>query len=87
MLSLSKCRYRLDWDVYRGIDLIPCRHGELGGWSGDAFYALTGNELVHAALLAIDGVRACGTALVFQPELLDPVAQLMGAERIVSLES
>jgi hypothetical protein len=86
MLSLAECRYRLDWDVYRGIDLIPCRHGEIGVWSGEACYARTGNEDVRAALRAIAGVRTRGVILVFEPELLDAVAEVMGAERLISEE-
>ena len=83
MLSHTESPYRLDWDVYRGIDVIPCRHGEIGVWSSDALYARTGDEDVRAALCAIDGVRARGGVLVLEPDLLDQVAEVMGAERLI----
>jgi hypothetical protein len=83
MLSLTGNPYQLDWDVHRGIDLIPCRHGEIGVWSGIAYYARTGDEEVRAALLAIGGVRKRGDALVFVPELLDAIAEVMGAKRLM----
>jgi hypothetical protein len=83
-LSLSECTYRLDRDVYRGINIIPCRHGEIGVWSEGAFYARTRDEDVRAALEAIGGVRARGEVFVLEPDLLDPVAEVMGAERLIS---
>ena len=87
MLSLTECPYRLDWDVYRGIDLITCRHGEIGVWSGSAYYARTGDEDVRAALRAICGVRERGDVLVFEPDLLDAVAEVMGAKRLISIDT
>jgi hypothetical protein len=85
--ALVADRYKVDWDVYRGIDLIPCRHGEIGVWSGSVYYARTGNDDVRAALRAIAGVRTRGIILVFEPDLLDAVAEVMGAERLISLDT
>jgi hypothetical protein len=87
MLNLAECRYRLDWDVYRGIDLMPCRHGEIGVWSGSAYYARIGDADVRAALRAINGVRARGAVFVFEPDVLDSVAEVMGAERHISIDA
>jgi hypothetical protein len=87
MLSLAECRDRLDWDVYRGIDLMPCRHGEIGVWSGSAYYARTGDADVRAALRAINGVRARCAVFVFEPDVLDSVADVMGAERHISIDA
>lgn len=41
--TLAGRRYKADWDVYRGIDLIPCRHGKTGVRSGSAYYARAGS--------------------------------------------
>jgi hypothetical protein len=84
MLSQSECTYRLDWDVYRGIDIIPCRYGEVGVWSESAYYARTREENVQATLRGIVGVRARGEVFVFEPDLLDCVAAAMGAVRLVT---
>ena len=56
MMSLTECTYRLDWDVYRGIEVIPCRYGEIGIWSESTYYARTREEDVRAALQGIVGV-------------------------------
>jgi hypothetical protein len=85
--ALAGDLYKVDWDIYRGIDLIPCRHGEIGVWSGEACYARTGDEDVRVALRAIGGVRARGAVFVFEPDLLDSVAEVMGAERLISLDT
>ena len=84
MLNLSECTYRLDWDVYRGIDIVPCRYGEIGVWSESAYYVWTRDEDVRAALHAIGDVRARGEVFVFVPGLLDLVAAVMGADRLVT---
>ena len=82
MLSLTEYPYRLDWDVYRGIDVIPCRHGEIGVWSRSAFYARTRDENARVTLQALDGIRTRGAVFVFEPNRLDSVAEAMGADRL-----
>ena len=32
---------------------------------------------------AVDGVRAASKVFIFEPELLDAVAEVMGAERLI----
>jgi hypothetical protein len=82
MLNLVDLPYTLDWDVYRGVDVIPCRHGEIGVWSETALYARTRDEDVRAALRSIEGVRFRGEVFAFEPKALNQVAEAMGAERL-----
>jgi hypothetical protein len=91
--ALAGGLYKLEWEVYRGIDVIPCRYGEIGIWSGDALYACTRDSSTGSILRAMEGVRARGwrdawgqfrLILIFEPPRLDAVAKVMGAELIIS---
>jgi hypothetical protein len=91
--ALAGNRYKLEWEVNRGVDVIPCRYGEIGIWSGDALYACTRDSSTGLTLQAMDGVRVRGwkdawghlrLILIFEPRCIDAVAEVMGAERLVS---
>ncbi len=88
--AIAGDRYKVDWDVYRGIDVIHCQHGEIGIWSGAALYACTRDGDIGSILQGMDGVRVRGwmdqwgrfrLVVIFEPTELNAVAEVMGAER------